>query len=226
MKGGTFRFKQFTVCQERAAMKVGTDGTLLGAWAAGGRRILDVGTGTGLIALLMAQRFSDARVVAIDIEPQACGQALENVKASPFSRQISVLNLPLQQYHSDALFDAIVCNPPFFAAAMKSPDAQRSLARHADSLSFQDLCLHSRRLLTPVGTLSVIIPCDSLGRMETAAAFACLHIVKRTFFHTAPVGAPRRVLLALSPTARAEEVGALHIHSAEYRELTRPFYIE
>ena len=104
-----FRFKQFEILQDRCAMKVGTDGVLLGAWASGGTRILDIGCGTGLIALMMAQRFPAAQVVGIDIDEEACGQARENVAASPFGDRIDVAHCRLQDYSGEE-FDAIVSN--------------------------------------------------------------------------------------------------------------------
>lgn len=113
-----FRFKKFEILQDRCAMKVGTDGVLLGAWASGGTRILDIGCGTGLIALMMAQRFPAAQVVGIDIDEEACGQARENVAASSFSDRIDVAHCRLQDYSGEE-FDAIVSNPPFFLNSLK-----------------------------------------------------------------------------------------------------------
>ena len=134
-----FRFKQFTIHQERCAMKVGTDGVLLGAWAEGGKAILDIGTGTGLIACMMAQRFPDATVQAIEIDEAACQQARENVTASPFLDRIFITNTSLQEFVSELpqhqqQYDCIVCNPPYFVNSMKAPDSQRSIARHTDTL--------------------------------------------------------------------------------------------
>ena len=117
MANGYFQFKQFTVRQQHCAMKVGTDGTLLGAWSqasAGLCRVLDVGTGTGLIALMMAQRYPEAQVIAIDIDEKAVFQAQENVSASPFADRIKVLEADVQTFEDSVKFDSIVCNPPFF----------------------------------------------------------------------------------------------------------------
>ena len=114
-----FKFKQFTIWQSDCAMKVGTDGTLLGAWAqasSGPCRILDIGTGTGLIALMMAQRYPQASVVGVDIDASAVNQAKENVKASPFADRIAIFETDICHFIADQPFDAIVCNPPFFDA--------------------------------------------------------------------------------------------------------------
>lgn len=114
-----FKFKQFEIHQDRCAMKVGTDGVLLGAWAPGGKRILDVGSGTGLISLMMAQRFPEAQVLGIDMDGEACEEAAENVAASPFADRVEIECCRLQDYHSAESFDAIVSNPPFFLNSLK-----------------------------------------------------------------------------------------------------------
>ena len=145
-----FTFKRFTVNHGKCAMKVGTDGVLLGAWATGGRRILDVGTGSGLIALMMAQRFADAGVTAIDIEPGACIQARENVAASPFADRIKVVEASLQDFR-EGEYDAIVCNPPFYSDTLKSKTAERTMARSAETLPFADLFRHVARLKSASG---------------------------------------------------------------------------
>lgn len=161
-KKADFQFKEFGIRQEQCGMKVGTDGVLLGAWAWGGRRILDIGTGTGLIALMMAQRFGTAQVDAIDVDEDACRQASENIAASPFADRVSVACARLQDYNvGDALYDAIVSNPPFFLETLKSPDPQRAMARHADSLPFADLFAGVARLLSETGVFSVVVPVEA-----------------------------------------------------------------
>ena len=121
-----FKFKQFEIHQDHCAMKVGTDGVLLGAWAPGGKRILDVGSGTGLISLMMAQRFPEAQVLGIDMDGEACEEAAENVAACPFADRVEIECCRLQDYHSAESFDAIVSNPPFFLNSLKNPDSKRS----------------------------------------------------------------------------------------------------
>ena len=133
-----FTFKTFSVDDSITAMKVGTDGVLLGAWAAGGHRILDIGTGSGLIALMMAQRFSGATITALDIDGDACRQAENNVAASPFAERIEIICKALQEYAAstkEASFDAIVSNPPYFQKSLKSSNAKRTprpTHRHAE----------------------------------------------------------------------------------------------
>ncbi len=134
--GKTFQFKKFTIAQDRCAMKVGTDGVLLGAWARGGKRVLDIGTGTGLVALMMAQRFTDAVVDAVEIDHDTAGQAMENVSSSPFANRVKVFAKALQGFEPDAPYDSIVTNPPFFSNSLLAPDSSRTMARHTVALSF------------------------------------------------------------------------------------------
>lgn len=200
---GSFRFKQFEICQDRCAMKVGTDGVLLGAWASGGRHILDIGAGTGLISLMMAQRFADAEIVGIDIDAAACGQACENVAASPFSGRVEIVNAKLQDYGvgqdgSKKKFDAIVSNPPFFVNSMRNPDAKRSLARHTDSLSFRDLFLGVKRLLSDDGVFSAVIPTDLLESFSAEAYMLGFYVVRRCDVKTVERKAPKRTLVAFA----------------------------
>ena len=131
MANDYFQFKQFTVYQQRCAMKVGTDGTLLGAWAqvpTESARILDIGTGTGLIALMLAQRFPQASVLGIDIDQDAVCQAKENVENSPFASRIKIEHANVMDYNNEEGFDAIVSNPPYFVDALTCPDQQRTIA--------------------------------------------------------------------------------------------------
>ena len=151
-----FRFKKFTVYHDRCAMKVGTDGVLLGAWVnVSGDNILDIGTGTGLISLMMAQRNEKAVIDAIDIDSDAVSQAKDNIGNSPFSNRINSWNASLQEFSSkvEKRYDVIVSNPPFFVQSLKSPNKERSVARHTDSLPVADLikgggCLLSILLIT------------------------------------------------------------------------------
>ena len=249
-----FEFKQFILRQSRCAMKVGTDGTLLGAWAGNVQRstfnvqrsILDVGTGTGLIALMMAQRFPEARVVGIDIDAEAVLQARENVAASPFADRIEILHSDFSEWGTTSLtphlspltslFSAIVCNPPFFASSLKNPDARRSLARHADStaptgeggggLTYRQLMQCSRNLLSDDGDLSVIIPVSEQGRMECEAALAGFFKSRECMVRTSPRKVPKRVLMAFRKHNTPLERTELVIGSEAYRELTKDFYLQ
>jgi tRNA1(Val) A37 N6-methylase TrmN6 len=173
-----FRFKQFTIRQEGAAMKVGTDGVLLGAWATvpvPGSRVLDVGSGTGLIALMLAQRTLDVHVDALEIDPSSAEQALENFQASPWADRIACFQTSLQDYTpvSKFKYELIICNPPFFTSSLKTSSREKNLARHDDSLSLEDLLSCSTSLLTPTGTLSLVQPisCFTLNGLRFCVFF-------------------------------------------------------
>ena len=225
-----FQFRQFTIEQQHCAMKVGTDGVLLGAWACGGSCMLDVGTGTGIIALMLAQRYPDARVTAIDMDEGAVRQATENVVHSPFSRQVTVLHETLQQHQG--LYDAIVCNPPFFEDSLTCPDPQRTEARHTVTLGYRQLMESVFRLLKDDGLFSVIIPTDCRARLESEAHLRGFFISRVCSIQTTPRKAPKRYMIEMTkqPVNEVDTTnGVLEssplIRSDWYHELTKEFYI-
>ena len=227
-----FRFKQFCVAQDRCAMKVGTDGVLLGAWAEGGRCVLDIGTGTGLIALMLAQRYGDAAIEALEIDHAACLQAAENVADSPFSKQVRVIEGSLQTFVTDTRYDAIVSNPPFYAAALHAPDRRRALARQTESLPFAELIRHARALLAPGGTFSVIVPTASADGFINLCALSGLLLKRRCEVCTVSGKPPKRSLLAFSDRRQgpAEVLTATMSYpdgskTAWYQALTSAFYL-
>ncbi len=157
-----FQFKEFKIEQDKAAMKVGTDGVLLGAWADTNKikTALDIGTGTGLIALMIAQRNPNAEIIAIDIDENACQQAFDNFRASPWADRLTVHHLSLSRFAElhQTKFDLIVSNPPFFINSLKSDNNSRSAARHNDSLPYSELLKISSSLNTEDGRFSIIVP--------------------------------------------------------------------
>ena len=155
-----FEFKQFTVHQEHAAMKVGTDGALLGSLAATGKRILDIGTGTGLLSLMMAQRCPDAQITAIDVDENAIKDAQRNFSESPFEDRITLKQAPFQEFAKQELekYDCIICNPPYFDESLESKDESRTRARHTSSLPFRDLIGGAYELLEDEFSLSASRP--------------------------------------------------------------------
>ena len=232
-----FTFKQFHITDDHTAMKVGTDGVLLGAWANGGLRILDIGTGTGLIALMMAQRFPTAQIDAIEIDKGALEDARFNVSQSPFNDRINILNSSLQDYapciQEEGIYDAIVCNPPYFINSLKNPLQQRTTARHTDTLSHQELIYHSKRLLKANGTLSVIIPYDNKDILEAEAIFNGLSIVKITNIKTKSSKPAKRCLIEFGKDTTAVykiEEQVLNddngVRTMWYQNLTQAFYIK
>lgn len=236
MANDYFQFQQFTVRQSRCGMKVGTDGTLLGAWAqapAGQCRILDIGTGTGLIALMMAQRFPEAHIVGIDIDADAVSQARENVMESPFSDRITIQQCDVLQFDDTDGFDAIVCNPPYFVDSLTCPDEQRTTARHTVTLSFEGLAKAAFRLLKTDGLFSVVIPTDNRSSMETAARMEGFFLSRVCLIKTTPQKETKRQLIEFrkSPVNKIDtKEEAIQIspnqRSPWYQQLTQAFYIK
>ena len=217
-------------------MKVGTDAVLLGSWATGGKRILDIGTGTGVVALMMAQRFPQAEVHAIDIEPQACRQAVENVAASPFAGRVQVRCISVQHFAEEACseggYDAIVSNPPFFENALKAPEEARMRARHNDTLPYDQLFQAVGKLMTTDGEFSAIIPFNYKERLEEEAARAGMFVSKLCAVRTTPRKPVKRYLMAFKTLPLEEcqkEEGLLEtapgVRSEWYRQLTADFYL-
>lgn len=215
-------------------MKVGTDGVLLGAWAHGGNSILDIGTGTGLIALMMAQRYAEARLTAVEIDHEAAVQASENVAASPFSDRVDIVETAVQSLNTDETFDAIVSNPPFFTDSLKNPDTQRATARHADTLTYRELFAAVKRMLAEDGEFSAVIPADCLTRFTAEAYLAGLATSRRCALRTTPRKQPKRYLVAFChadcrrETETTEEclMNADGSRSAWYKQLTNTFYLK
>jgi len=238
-----FQFKHFTIHQSLCAMKVGTDGTLLGAWAKGGRNILDIGTGTGIIALMMAQRYPNAYIVGIDIDEDAVKQATENVLASPFrlfrDEKGNVVNRIFVRHQNiedvmdaDGYYDAIVSNPPFFDASLNCPDKQRDMARHTDTLSFSSLFANVWRLLSDKGEFSIIVPIDIKSKIDAQSALVGFFKVRECRIKTLPNKQPKRVLMAFRkhPAEIIDSSDALiedcpGKRSEWYSNLTKDFYL-
>lgn len=229
-----FRFKRFTINDDRCAMKVGTDGVLLGAWADvdGAERVLDVGAGSGLVALMLAQRSEQVRVTAIEIDEEAAQQARENVAASPFAGRVEVVAGDFLQYAA-APFDAVVSNPPFFEEDLLPPDQQRASARHTSSgLNFESLVTGSCRLLREGGLLQVIVPKTAQTRFHALCNAAGLTLARATDVRTVVRKAPKRVMLQFVKGASAAAVVRDEIvlmengeRTAQYAALCRDFYL-
>ena len=231
----SFSFKQFTIRQDRTAMKVGTDGVLLGAWARGGQRILDVGCGTGLIALMMAQRFHEAEVTGIDIDFDASEQAADNAKNTPFAKRVKIFNESVQSFGNEHIdsFDSIVCNPPFFTRSLTSPDEHRSTARHDSSLPLSMLLRCAARMLTDDGELSLIIPADRLADARAESVFSGLYESRVCSVRTVEGKPPKRMLVAYkkAKVERVEQTDETMTTADGKRSrwlsaLTRDFYLD
>ena len=199
-----FQFQQFTIHDDRCAMKVGTDGVLLGAWCQmpptpSAARALDIGTGSGLIALMLAQRYPQLQIVGVELDADATTQARENAAASPFASQIVVKqgDIMTEDWREDHLpFDMIVSNPPYFEEPLLSPNQQRAQARHVHhGLTFEALTQRSAQLLKSGGWLQVIIPKTAQPRFVRCAQDAGFSLIHQTDVHTVARKAPKRVML-------------------------------
>ncbi|WP_280866790.1 tRNA1(Val) (adenine(37)-N6)-methyltransferase [Lunatimonas salinarum] len=174
MGGSVFQFKQFTLHQDRCAMKFSTDTALLGALAKATAplRILDVGTGTGALAIMLAQRYKEAQISAVEIDSHASEQARSNALMSPWANRIEVLNQPFQKFceAGHGFFDLIVSNPPYYASHLTSADSRRNTALHQHSLSFFELAKGVQALLTEKGLFWIILPPRQMADFELVAS--------------------------------------------------------
>ena len=199
-----FQFQQFTIHDDRCAMKVGTDSVLLGAWcemppAPSAARALDIGTGSGLIALMLAQRYPHLQVVGVELDAAATTQAAENAAASPFAAQVRMKQGDIMTddwREDDQRFDMIVSNPPYFEETLLSPIQQRAQARHVHhGLTFEALTSRSAQLLKSGGWLQVIIPKTAQSRFVRCAQDAGFSLIRQTDVYTVARKAPKRVML-------------------------------
>lgn len=226
-----FRFKQFSVANRLAAMKVGTDGVLLGAWCGveGCRTVLDVGTGSGLIALMIAQRCPEAHVTALDIVPEAVAEAAENAAASPWSDRITVMEADFNRAVADRLlprYDLIVSNPPYFTTAIKSPEAARAVARHGAGLGYADILRNASALLNPGGRVALVSPADRENDITLDCSLAGLSVARLTRVYTKPSAqSPSRLLWEISVVPSPLVADTIVIGSPAYNTLLRDFYL-
>lgn len=229
-----FQFKQFTIHQGETAMKVGTDGVLLGAWAnlENASSILDIGTGTGLLALMAAQRNFQARIEGIEIDSAAYRQACRNIAASPWNNRIFLHHLSVFDFHPQHPFDCILCNPPFFLHSTPTPDPSRTIARHCNEFTHIDLLHISQSLLTPNGKLSLILPVTEAEYLIQESPDYSVCLSRITKVKPTPQKKPKRYLLEFSssPVSSPEKDELIieysrHHYSPEYQELTRNFYL-
>lgn len=229
-----FRFKQFEISQDKTAMKVGTDGVLLGAWANlyNGNTILDVGTGTGLISLMLAQRFPNSKIDAIEIDHEAYLQAKSNFENSSFNTQLSIHESSFQDYLSNEKYDLIVSNPPFFTVNNLVDFDQRKQARQQETLNFDELINKTSLLLNDNGSACFIIPYDQSDFFIEIAAKNKLKLAKILYVKGNNLSPIKRVLLEFSFQEKKllEENLIIeeerHQYTNNYIELTRDFYLK
>ena len=233
-----FQFKEFTVQQDRCAMKIGTDGVLLGAWTPITNNpisILDIGTGTGIIALMLAQRTNAEQIDALEIDEEAYEQSVDNFENSPWSDRLFCFHAGLDEFidEPEDEYDLIISNPPFYSEDYKTENAKRDLARFQDAMPFEDLIEAADLLLSENGIFSVIIPFKEEAPFLAITKEYELYPIQITRVKGTPTTEIKRSLLAFS---RKENVDfpideliietARHIYTPEYVELTTDFYLK
>lgn len=233
-----FKFKQFSVHQDACAMKVGTDATLLGAWADLQRaeNILDIGTGTGVLALMAAQRNLAAKITAVELDEAAFHQAKNNFNISPWANRLRVFHRAIQKFETENKFEIIISNPPFYdhTKHLKAAEEQRRLARSTDTLAYADLCASASRLLSPEGSFQLILPTVAEDDFVKTAASNQLKLYRKTLVFPKATKAANRVLMAFSKVEKSYSESSLsirnagsdyHDYSPEFIELLRDFLI-
>jgi len=234
MSSSVFRFKQFEVHQDRTAMKIGTDGVLLGAWAktAHPRRILDVGTGTGIIALMLAQRYPQGLIDALEIEANAAEQARYNFQLSPWHERLQLIQTDFNKFQTSDRYDLIVSNPPYFDENYLSNDAGRNLARHNSHLRLENLLKKSKNLLNPQGSIQLILPVQKEYELKQITGNINMYLKKITYVKGRKELPAKRILVQITniPYLTQNHIlvieKARHQYTAEYITLTRDFYLK
>ena len=233
-----FRFKQFSILQEKSAMKVGTDSILLGSWAQfspESKSILDIGAGTGVLSLMMAQRFSNAAIQAVEIEESAAQECLMNFQNSKWTERLKVSHCPIQEFatvNSNNKFDAVISNPPFFVETIRPESEERKLARNTQSLTFEELIDSVSKLLHPNGMFATIIPFQNEEEFLRISEATGLYLKKRCLVKGTPESAIKRSLLCFSFKDSAIHSDTLvvehnrHLYTKEFIDLTKDFYLD
>ena len=233
-----FSFKKFSIQQDKTAMKVGTDGVLLGAWTPINHKpnsILDIGAGTGLIALMLAQRTSAGQIDALEIDEEAYEQATDNFENSPWSDRLFCYHAGLNEFveEPEEEYDLIICNPPFYAEDYKTDNEQRDLARFSDAMPFEELIEAADLFISENGIFSVIIPHKEEEKFIALANEFDLYPVKITRVKGTTTSETKRSLLAFSRSKQdnfpIDELiieTTRHTYTEEYIALTKDFYLK
>jgi tRNA1Val (adenine37-N6)-methyltransferase len=232
-----FHFKKFSVSHERSTMKVGTDAVLLGAWASVGnaKRILDIGTGNGTIALMLAQRSNDqAEINAVEIERTDALQAEENFNQSPWKHKIHMHHSSIQNFYPDKKYDLIVSNPPYFINSQSPPDEKRYHARHTVKLNHNDLTTAVVRLLEDDGKFNVVLPYEEGIQFIELAETKMLYCSRRFCFRTRAEKRVERLLIEFQRQPQTTETGEILLYKDKsgelwdnsYINLTKEFYLK
>lgn len=234
MSNQWFKCKQFELKQDKCGHKVGTDSFLLGAWAniTYAKKILDIGTGTGILSLMAAQR-SKADIIAIEIDKDAYEQAFENFQNSPWKNRLTIKNVSLQHFSSKEKFDAIICNPPFFQNSLISPDAKRTLARHMNILTVSDIVFYAEKNLVKEGIISLILPIEHLSYLLDLLKANAWFTYRITKVFPKPGKKAHRILIEFGKVKRGVELDELtietekrHVYTTAYYDLLKDFHLK
>ena len=230
-----FHFQEFSIIQEVSSMKVGTDSVILGAWtpAYEPQRILDIGAGTGILSLMMAQRFPTASIHSIEIDPETAEECKQNITLSPWKERISVFQMDIRNFSASNSYDLILSNPPFFSEDTHSPNQKRSLARASHSLPFAQLLNCVNKFLSPQGNFSVVIPYKEETSFLQEATYYSLYPLQKLYLKGTPSSPIKRSFLLLSHQQVTQILIKLlivekerHQYTEEYQELTKNFYLK
>lgn len=231
-----FRFKQFSVDQSGCAMKINTDGVLLGAMATHSHpnRILDIGTGTGVIALMLAQNFIDAQIDAVEIDPLAAATAGRNFENSAFRKKLHVHPVSIDEYldqHPDEKFDLIVSNPPFYINSLQSPKEKKKQAKHTDVNFFEGLIQGIALHLTPEGLCWLILPVETAAEVKLLAKQSGMALTRQINIKSFEDSAPHRELVCFGFSGEETEASEFVIYQSAgvytdaYKQLLKPYFI-
>ncbi|GAA4310877.1 methyltransferase [Mucilaginibacter gynuensis] len=229
-----FKFKQFNVDQSGCAMKINTDGVLIGAMATGkAGRVLDIGTGTGVIALMLAQRFNEARIDAVEIDGDAAATAKKNFEGSPFANRLNLFPGDFEDFfksNPQQKFDLIVSNPPFYIDSLASPGEKKNLAKHADASFFERLLAHVADHLSDDGAFWLILPLQTAALVKALAAENKLHLQEQINIRSFAEDTPHRQIIVLSKSTQVFIEKDFIIYSepkqytTEYQHLLKDFF--
>ncbi len=230
-----FHFKQFSVQNDKSAMKVNTDSVLLGAWAEipeGAKTGLDIGSGTGVLTLMLAQKNKNMEVLGVEIEPNAFEESKFNFKNSPFSKRLKAVNLPVQQFRPKQKIDCVITNPPYFQNDLKNEDKTKKIARHTDSLSFEELIQFVENHLSQLGTFNLILPKTESDIFIKLVKKSSLVLTRKAFIKPNPNKQINRVMMTfcLLEKELVEETFCVYqspqVYSDRHYELTKDFYLD
>ena len=228
-----FKFKEFTIHQNNAAMKIGTDGILLGAWAdlSDKKKGIDIGSGTGVISIMLCQRNEILEIDSIEVSERAVVDAKKNIKNCKWNKRIKLKHTDLKLFSTENKYDLIISNPPYFKKSLKPKDLDRLKARHEESLNYKDVLNFSEKHLLKKGTINLILPIDQKKEVIEYAGKFGLYISKECIVSPKPNKNPHRLLIELSKTKKTLESQSLiiendgrHNYTDNYKKLTREFY--